>query len=393
MTVKGFWKFSKEEKVRKIRVENLRASEVISLLSRNEKLHVDINSAFFSIFERYYLRCSEYDSEKRKESAALSVLERLDHILDKQQCILYTDGIKTAERMRAYRKRLDDKLSTQERLENKIEYFQKEKATKEDFDRLIDLATNMFRISDFVESSFCIKAKQEGWDIVRAEGEAEVHIGRITGAVVVSNDSDMIFYPNVKAVISPRPEGCYFIYKKQTVLDDLKLSQEAFTALGTLSTNDYDDDPFSIVDDDNLLPTEGYVYAQCFRKKYHLMKNILYPIVTQARSSKDDHSSRARSSNPKNNAYRSLATSNTKTSRLSRPSMSNHKGSYHHRHVTYNNNEETALGVRRYIELFLQQMNKKTGKHVCFDDYKRSYRVFVLQQEHLSQYPTKRRHY
>lgn len=86
---------------------------------------------------------------------------------------------------------------------------------------------------------------------VNAPFEADVYIGRQPANVLaISNDSDLIYQPNRAFVARPVRDGKSALFKvifyinfklycKTDILAKLDLSQNAFTALGIISGNDY----------------------------------------------------------------------------------------------------------------------------------------------------------
>ncbi|TPX41262.1 hypothetical protein SeLEV6574_g06185 [Synchytrium endobioticum] len=83
-----------------------------------------------------------------------------------------------------------------------------------------------------------------GFEIIIAEGEADVYIGAhaLAQGIIISADSDMAFYEGVQTLAMPKfTRGGYIfqLVKKQQVLERLGLEPFALPVLGIVSGNDY----------------------------------------------------------------------------------------------------------------------------------------------------------
>ncbi|KAH8548982.1 hypothetical protein BGW37DRAFT_522888 [Umbelopsis sp. PMI_123] len=82
-----------------------------------------------------------------------------------------------------------------------------------------------------------------GWTIIECIDEADVHIGSLTLTdedVVVSGDSDMLFYDSVQHVLRPVAKMVYHYYSKTDITTLLNLISLQWTSVGIVSGNDYD---------------------------------------------------------------------------------------------------------------------------------------------------------
>jgi hypothetical protein len=319
MGVRGAWHFLASEGLSGNRLGDIQ--DIVTMYSQ-ETIHVDIVGTFYQVFEENFLRCSEHNIDK-KNIGMRNVLRHLSVVLPKQRCILYIDGKPTVERTRAHTKRVESRLKTQRALEKELEKHLS-KQTKLRHKKLIDMSKKLFRITRDLEALFVSTAQQDGWKVVVAEGEAEVAIGR-EGGIVLTSDSDMLFYPKVTGVIKPVGRN-YYYYHKKDILDALFISNEAFTVLGILSDNDYDPDYFAN-DKVTLTVFDKDFYKRSFEERYD---EVLHNSI-----------------------------------------------------LKFSNNCSTADKIKAYMLEYLNSMNGKTAKAVKFESYRNSFRVFALQQEEI----------
>jgi hypothetical protein len=85
-------------------------------------------------------------------------------------------------------------------------------------------------------------AREEGWNMVACEGEADVHIGGLDldeTNVVISSDSDLLFYPRVQQVLRPMKDCSFHLYRKSNVTAVSNVTALQWTCVGIVSGNDY----------------------------------------------------------------------------------------------------------------------------------------------------------
>ncbi|CEP13706.1 hypothetical protein [Parasitella parasitica] len=316
MGVSGTWSFLNSKDIKGVKSNDIqRYSERVYF---QKTIHIDLVGAFYNSIRRNFLNVREKD-ERKKLSAAHRLLAEIHTVVNKKNCILYIDGKPTLERDFAHTNRLESLLSTQETLEKEIEAYN-ESHTKARHKTIMFLARKLFRVSPDIESTIVYAAQQTGWRIVVAEGEAEVEIGRV-GGIVLTQDSDMLFYPKVDTVICPF-DGAYRFYNKSTILSELGLSNEFFTVMGIVAKNDYDQD----------------FYAE-----------------EKSENDRDFHKNRM------NEIYKELVVIE--------------KESFNVRNLT-----GSSL-IKVILKAYVSFMNAKTGKDVGVDAYQSSYSIFALQQE------------
>ncbi|KAH8555041.1 hypothetical protein BGW37DRAFT_517546 [Umbelopsis sp. PMI_123] len=109
-------------------------------------------------------------------------------------------------------------------------------------DAIFRSARRAFELTPNMMQEIFETAKEDGWSIVQCDGEADVHIGSLgltANAIVVSGDSDLLFYENIHHILRPAKQG-YLFYKKSHILELLNMTSPQWTCVGVVSGNDYD---------------------------------------------------------------------------------------------------------------------------------------------------------
>ena len=182
------------------------------------------------------------------------------------------------------------------------------------------LVHQLFRINPDIRNIIYKTAVKSGWNVVIAEGEAEVAIAKV-GGIVLTQDSDMLFYPKIDTVICPF-DGAYRFYNKKIILPNLDVSAEFFTVLGIIAKNDYDEDFYAGEKDETDRDFNRNRMVQIYNEIINIKKDSL--------------------------------------------------------------NDENLSGsslIRTILESYISVMNAKTAKNITFDAYQNSYSIFALQQE------------
>lgn len=315
MGVSGAWNFLSFKEVEFIKSNTTQHQAGIH---SQKTIHLDLVGAFYRSIREYFLHCHEHD-DRMKTIAANRLLAEISTVVDKRNAILYIDGTPTFERDFAHGKRLEKLSKTQELLEQEICSYNK-LHTKQRHKTIIKLAKQMFRVDADIEHTIYKVAKKSGWNVKVADGEAEVAIGK-SGGIVLTQDSDMLFYPNIDTVICPF-DGTYRFYNKKDILQKLNLSSEYFTALGILAKNDYDDDFYACQKDE--------ANSSFYRDR---MVDIYKELVC-------------------------IKSESLNTGALS-----------------------SSILIHIILKTYVSFMNAKTGQSIHVDDYQNSYNVFALQQE------------
>lgn len=102
-----------------------------------------------------------------------------------------------------------------------------------------------------IKSSFCWTIhqsellasylRQRGWTVIVSDTESDVQIARCAKETdeVVTVDSDLLVYGNVRKVLRPISKDRFLVFIKEDILRALGLSSDQFTVLGVVSKNDY----------------------------------------------------------------------------------------------------------------------------------------------------------
>ncbi|KAL9548252.1 hypothetical protein MBANPS3_005779 [Mucor bainieri] len=235
MGVKGAWTFLDQHGITGTTVKS--PMDALGWRETQKKIHVDIVGAFFKPLKRIFIDC-EMDNQQAMTNAAHKFLRLIGTFVPADRSILYLDGNPSLERDLAHRVRLTSHLKRQHFLEQEILEYE---ACPNDslLARMNTRAKNSFRFTRDMKQALYQAALQRGWKIIAAPGEAEVEIGRL-GGIVLTDDSDMLFYPNISIVIRQMGDHQFNVYYKSSILAKLQLSNNAFTALGIIAPNDYD---------------------------------------------------------------------------------------------------------------------------------------------------------
>ncbi|CAO3676648.1 unnamed protein product [Umbelopsis ramanniana] len=179
--------------------------------------------------------------------AAKLIFTKLGYIFSVDRTILYLDGGRTkekketAERRRNVKEKDIRKLNAMFRVaEGKAAQGQPISASQ--YDALRCLSRRTFTLTDSMKETLVQKAREEGWNMVACEGEADVHIGGLDldeTDVVISGDSDLLFYPRVQQVLRPMKDGSFHLYQKSNVIAVSNVTALQWTCVGIVSGNDY----------------------------------------------------------------------------------------------------------------------------------------------------------
>ncbi|KAK3813606.1 MAG: hypothetical protein J3R72DRAFT_61852 [Linnemannia gamsii] len=93
-----------------------------------------------------------------------------------------------------------------------------------------------------------------GWTVVFCDTEADVRLARDAepGDVIISRDSDMLGYANIKTIWRPVSKSLILVYNMSDVLKAIGLSRNQLTALAVVSRNDYQRNIYSLGPATNL---------------------------------------------------------------------------------------------------------------------------------------------
>ncbi|KAI7895576.1 uncharacterized protein EV154DRAFT_548235 [Mucor mucedo] len=237
MVVKNAWKFLNQK--------NAKFSRTHEIQKPGMMVHVDLLGTFYNIFKKYL--CSHKRDFKGNREACLSILQEISFHFNKRRCILYLNGFdvplddydetaKKEMRNELNKKKVVDLIKKVEASDHKVDIFKFSQAKKIEW-----LLKKTFTITNEVKQAFLQVSTEQGWNTIIAPGRAVVAIARVANGktVVVSNNSDLLFYSGVASVITMY-HGKFKCHNILDILASLKISSAALTALAIISGNDYD---------------------------------------------------------------------------------------------------------------------------------------------------------
>ena len=200
---------------------------------------VDLQAAFFGKIRYAY--------SHHQSTAAHQMLQRaiLKAGLTAESATLYVDGAVPVEKMATHQERAkkgrDSRIQAKEHLVALQERVRENKAVhKHHFQAVIKHALNGFRWPREERAAFVQYMRDQGWNVVECQFEADVTIARDSteNDVVLSIDSDYFAYSTVHTIVRPF-RGKFRKYRVAEVLGHLELSRDQLTALCVVSQNDY----------------------------------------------------------------------------------------------------------------------------------------------------------
>ncbi|TPX37814.1 hypothetical protein SeMB42_g06868 [Synchytrium endobioticum] len=119
----------------------------------------------------------------------------------------------------------------------------KKRMPKYFYEKLDRLTRRSFLVNDDVKTSLAAALEAE-FKVEKASGETDVYIGRVATVldIVVSGDSDVFCYRNVKTMVRPtRHRGQYVlnVLHKSLALRKMRLNSDDLVVLAVVSGNDY----------------------------------------------------------------------------------------------------------------------------------------------------------
>jgi len=238
MGVKGTHLFLKKRGLTSSFVENI--DSLSSLFKDPITIHVDLLGSFYPTILTNFFR---HDISM----AAKLLINHLNATLPKNISSLYIDGRRTKEKKCTSEKRQQRKEKDQKTTERLLRIAEGKAAqgrriSGSHIDAIFRSARRAFELTPNMMQEIFETAKEDGWSIVQCDGEADVHIGNLdltANAVVVSGDSDLLFYENIHHILRPAKQG-YLFYKKSDILELLNMTSPQWTCVGVVSGNDYD---------------------------------------------------------------------------------------------------------------------------------------------------------
>jgi hypothetical protein len=203
-------------------------------------VHVDLLGSYYQmVIDNFFLKVPNV--------AAKLIFTKLGHIFSVDRTILYLDGGRTKEKQETAERRRNVKKKDIRKLDVMFRVAEGKAAqgrliSASQYDALCRLSRRTFTLTDSMKKKLVQIAREEGWNMVACEGEADVHIGGLDldeTNVVISGDSDLLFYPRVQQVLRPMKDGSFHLYRKSNVTAVSNVTALQWTCVGIVSGNDY----------------------------------------------------------------------------------------------------------------------------------------------------------
>jgi hypothetical protein len=217
------------------------ASVSQSALEQYTKFHVDVLGSYYPVLiDNFY--------KHPPSQAATLVIEKLKSMLPMEKTILYLDGNKSAEKQATTERRSQVKEKDMRRLQAQLRIAESKAAqghriSASQIKEITRLSRRAFHLTSEMKRIFLETASKLGCNVKSCRGEADVHIGSLSlkeNEVVVSGDSDLLFYTNVHDILRPLGNGNFLPYNKSDLLRLLQVTAVQWASIGIVSGNDYD---------------------------------------------------------------------------------------------------------------------------------------------------------
>ncbi|KAF8923273.1 hypothetical protein BGZ58_003143, partial [Dissophora ornata] len=170
-----------------------------------------------------------------------------NRVSDRTAAVLYFDGAQCQEKLSTQQQRQRARAKALEAADSHLQTFTETLANggrirKRHFSNIKKQLANSFHWDSEARDSLVLFLRNRGWTVVQCATEADVAIAAdaVQGDIVISGDSDLFIYKHVTVVWRPVRDGGFLEYRKSDVLSALGFkSAEQLTALGVVSTNDY----------------------------------------------------------------------------------------------------------------------------------------------------------
>jgi len=244
----SFWRFVAAKKRYKPVLRKPR-NQREALSGPNNKLRVDMQGSFFTTIRYAYANCSSHEVA---HAIVLKTLER--SIVDRTAAVLYFDGAQCKEKVMTQHQRLKTRTKAIDDADKHVVTFEDHMAKggrlgKRHFANVKKQLTTAFRWNEEARHGLVHFLRNRGWEVVQCATEADLRIATETGEgdIVISGDSDLFVYKQVTTVWRPLRGGGFLEYRKPAVLSALGFeTAEQLTALGIVSTNDYNRSVFGL---------------------------------------------------------------------------------------------------------------------------------------------------
>lgn len=176
-------------------------------------VHVDVVGAFYDIIRDHFMTCTSIeDDDSKKIIVANKFFEYAPLVVNKASCILYFDGSPTVECTFGSTTGTFRKLENQDNLEIIISKYLIS-PNYQQYQKIMKDIGKLLYITEEIKSVLRQVAFNQGWNVFVSISEAEVEIG-CRGGIVLSNDSDTLFYPKIKTAIRSTAPCIFDVFHK-----------------------------------------------------------------------------------------------------------------------------------------------------------------------------------
>ncbi|KAF9960813.1 hypothetical protein BGZ72_005819 [Mortierella alpina] len=202
-------------------------------------IHVDVLGSYFLSIRYAYTSCSL--------DVAHGVVERLIEKLGaKAHIVLYIDGEPAQEKGSTIAQRSKRRREALEATDGKLQELERRvndglRVRKRHFTDIKKGLRSAYYWELDVRRAFGTYMQERGWAVVHCPTEADLSIARACQStdIVLSRDSDMLFYTGIRTIWRPISKGNILVYDLNKVMVMLGLNRTQLTVLGMVSANDY----------------------------------------------------------------------------------------------------------------------------------------------------------
>ena len=199
-------------------------------------VYVDLFGSFFSLLPK-----------ARSHEDFIASARRIRKLLPPADNItLVLDGKISLEKELEHHKRANNRKEAMLRWGKKLDALEadpKMKISKSKWRKMKKLKDKSFKLSATDKRILHDELIQTGFNVVIADGEADVHIAKSSlPFIAVSGDSDFLFHRNINCCARPKLiRGClsFHILERGVVMARLEISEPQLLALAIVSGNDY----------------------------------------------------------------------------------------------------------------------------------------------------------
>ncbi|TPX45130.1 hypothetical protein SeLEV6574_g04074 [Synchytrium endobioticum] len=208
------------------------------------RVYVDILCCFYIEI----IRCVELGYPSRPYNFA-PLIQKLKSIFPDCGTVFVIDGASTSAKSETSMKRhrewgkVDDELDKVAASMKRAADDGRKRMPKSFYEKLDRLTCRSFHVNDDVKTGLAAALEAE-FKVEKAPGEADVYIGRVATDldIVVSGDSDVFCYKNVKTMVRPTRHRGQYIFNaldKSLAFRKMRFNADDLVVLAVVSGNDY----------------------------------------------------------------------------------------------------------------------------------------------------------